>query len=492
MSKESDTQAAGYINGEFVIGEGAELRVDNPSDGSELACFNGVSLQQTDDSIAAAHQAFVEGEWSRRSLAERATTLHRLIEVMEQRADTIKQLLVAETGCPAHSNSMPAQFATPMRMAREIIDLMASLPESEENPLPAHERHNRLSQPVRSLRSYLPLGVVVGISAYNFPLHTGVWKAIPALIAGNSVILRPNPLTPLSSLAFAEAAAAVGLPPGVLNVVLESGIAGAQLLTSHPLVDLITFTGSTPVGAQVATQAAATFKRVHLELGGKSAQIFLADAAEKAVAAAVSICTAHAGQGCVLGTRLFVPQSRKQAIVEQTAAAVAALKTGYSTDPATQVGPVISASQVARCEHFVRLAVQHGGRIAAGGKRPAHIERGFFFEPTVLDLPDNQNPAAQEEIFGPVVSIIGYRDIDHAIEIANDSRYGLSGYVHGANVDEALAVARRVDSGAVHVNGALSSSYVPFGGIKSSGLGHERGVEGMRLFQRMKIFSVTG
>jgi aldehyde dehydrogenase (NAD+) len=153
---------------------------------------------------------------------------------------------------------------------------------------------------------------------------------------------------------------------------------------------------------------------------------------------------------------------------------------------------VISASQVARCEHFVRLAVQHGGRIAAGGKRPAHIERGFFFEPTVLDLPDNQNPAAQEEIFGPVVSIIGYRDIDHAIEMANDSRYGLSGYVHGANVDEALAVAKRVDSGAVHVNGALSSSYVPFGGIKSSGLGHERGVEGMRLFQRMKIFSVTG
>ncbi len=178
--------------------------------------------------------------------------------------------------------------------------------------------------------------------------------------------------------------------------------------------------------------------------------------------------------------------------MEQAAAAVSALKVGGSTDPATQVGPVISASQVARCEHFVQLAVKHGGRVAAGGKRPAHIDRGFFFEPTVLDLPDNNNPAAQEEIFGPVVSFIGYRDIDHAVEMANDSKYGLSGYLHGENIEEALAVARRVHSGSVHINGALSSTYVPFGGIKSSGLGHERGVEGMRMFQQLKVFSVTG
>lgn len=485
-------QAAAYINGKFVTGEGAELRVDNPSDGSELACFPGVSVEQVDMAITAAHQAFIKGEWRKRPLAERAATLHRMIDVMEQRADAIKALLVAETGCPAYSNAMQAQFATPIRMAREIIDLMASLSETEENPLPFNERHNRLNQSVRSLRSYLPLGVVVGISAYNFPLHTGVWKAIPALIAGNSVILRPNPLTPLSSLAFAEAAESAGVPAGVLNVVLESGVAGAQLLTSHQLVDLITFTGSTPVGAQVAAQAAATFKRVHLELGGKSAQIFLPDSVERAVAAAVSVCTAHAGQGCVLGTRIFVPQTHKAEIVARAAAAVTALKVGYSTDAATQVGPVISANQVKRCEHFVQLAVEHGGTVVAGGNRPAHLAGGFFFEPTVLDLPDNSNPAAQEEIFGPVVSFIGYRDIDHAIEMANDSRYGLSGYVYGNNNDEALAVAMRIDSGAVHINGALSSSYVPFGGIKSSGLGHERGIEGMRMFQRLKIYSVTG
>lgn len=485
-------QQAGYINGKFVSGEGAELRVENPSDGSEVARFRGLSVEQIEATIAAARQVFLDGHWSRRPLHKRAEVLHRLIDAMEDRAAAIKEVLVAETGCPAYSSAMQAQFETPMRMAREIIDFMASLPETEESPLPPGEALNRLGQKVRSLRSYAPLGVVVGVSAYNFPLHTGVWKAMPALIAGNSVILRPNPLTPLSSMAFAQAAEAVGLPPGVLNVVLEAGVEGARLLTTHPSVDMITFTGSTPVGAQVAAQAAATFKRAHLEMGGKSAQIFLPDAAEKAVAAAVTICTSHAGQGCVLGTRIFVPEARKAQIVEQAAAAVSALKLGFSTDPATQVGPVISAGQVTRCEHFVRLAVEQGGRVAAGGKRPAHLDRGFFFEPTVLDLPDSSNPAAQEEIFGPVASIIGYRDIDHAVEMANDSRYGLSGYVYGKNVDEALAVATRVDSGAVHVNGALSSTFVPFGGIKSSGLGHERGVEGMRMFQRLKIFSVTG
>lgn len=482
---------AGYINGAFVAGDGEALIVENPSDGGEVARLPGLSLTQFENAIVAARLAFDNGSWSRRPIAERAAVLHRFVDAMEARSEDIAKVLVAETGCPQHSTSILAQFATPMRMAHEIIDLMAGLPESEEHALPSAETRNHSGQTVRSLRRYAPLGVVVGISAYNFPLHTGVWKMMPALIAGNSMILRPNPLTPLSSLAFAEAAEALGLPPGVLNVVLEAGVQGARLLTSHPFVDMVTFTGSSSVGAQVAIQAAASFKRVQLELGGKSAQIFLPDAAERAVAAAVTVSTSHAGQGCVLGTRIFVPDDRKAEIVEKAAAAVSALRQGRSTDPETQVGPVISANQVARCEHFVKLAVENGGRVATGGNRPAHLEGGFFFEPTVLDLPDNANPAAQEEIFGPVASIIGYRDIDHAIEMANDSQYGLSGYVFGDDPEKALAVAQRVHSGAVHVNGALSSSFVPFGGIKASGLGHERGVEGMRLFQRMTVYSVT-
>ncbi len=484
-------QKAGYIDGAFVDGKGAELEVENPSDGTVFTRFPALSVAQIEYAITKARQAFDTGPWRHTTMQARAALLHNLIDHMQAQGDAIKTLLVAETGCPAFSSTMQAQFETPLRMAREIIDLMVSLPEMEENALPPGEAHNQRGQSVASLKRYAPLGVVAGISAYNFPLHTGVWKAIPALIAGNSVILRPNPLTPLSSLAFAEAADAVGLPPGVLNLVLEAGVEGAQLLTTHRAVDMITFTGSSAVGAQVATQAAATFKRVQLELGGKSAQIFLPDAAERAVQAAVSVSTSHAGQGCVLGTRIFVPAARKAEIVEKAAAAVGALIQGYTNAPQTQVGPVISARQVERCEHFVNLAVQHGGRIATGGKRPAHLNRGFFFEPTVLDLPDNANPAAQEEIFGPVAGIIGYRDIDHAVAMANDSKYGLSGYVFGNDTDEAFAVAQRVHSGAVHVNGALSSSYAPFGGIKSSGIGHERGIEGMRMFQRMTVFSVT-
>lgn len=484
-------QMAGYINGAFIAGLGAELVVENPSDGGIVARFPGVSVGQVNEAIETARAAFDHGPWRRLPMAERAALLHRLIGHMEANGAAITALLVAETGCPSGSPTLHSQFAVPLRMAREIIDFMAGLPETEQNALPAGETLNRLGQSVTSLCRYAPLGVVAGISAYNFPLHTGVWKAIPALIAGDSVILRPNPLTPLSSLAFAEAADAVGLPPGVLNVVLEAGVEGAQLLTTHRAVDMITFTGSSAVGAQVATQAAATFKRVQLELGGKSAQIFMPDAAERAVNAAVSVSTSHAGQGCVLGTRIFVPEARKAEIVAKAAAAVAALRLGHTDDPETQVGPVISAKQVARCEHFVRLAVEHGGRIATGGKRPAHLNQGFFFEPTVLDLPDNKNPAAQEEIFGPVASIIGYRDLDHAVEMANDSKYGLSGYVFGNDADAAYEIATRVQSGAVHVNGALSSTYAPFGGIKSSGVGHERGVIGMRMFQRMTVHSIT-
>lgn len=486
-------QTAGYIDGSYVVGEGQELVVDNPSDGSVVARLPGLSVKQMEAAALAARRAFLDGSWSGLTMAARCAIMHRLIDAMEADSERTCATLVAETGCPPHSGAFSAQFATPLRMAREIVDLMATLPEIEDVPLPPEEARNHRGQAVRSLKRYSPLGVVLGISAYNFPLHTGVWKVIPALIAGNSVILRPNPLTPLSSMAFAEAAEAVGLPAGVLNVVLEPGAEGAQMLSGHPAVDMVTFTGSSAVGAQVAVQAAATLKRVQLELGGKSAQIFLPDSAEGAAMAAHIVCTSHAGQGCVLGTRIFVPEARKAEIVEMAAAAVGALRVGPSHDPETQVGPVISARQVERCERFVRLACEQGGRVAAGGKRPEGLNgAGYFFEPTVLDLPNNANAAAQEEIFGPVCAIIGYRDVDHAVEMANDSKYGLSGYVFGQDSEEALAVAQRVESGAVHVNGAVSSTFVAFGGIKASGVGVERGEEGMRLFQRLTVHSVTG
>lgn len=483
---------AGYINGAFAVGLGEPLVVENPSDGGEIARLPGLSAAQVAAAITAARQAFDRGDWSERPMGERAAVLRRFVEALGRRAAQLAEVIVAETGCPPHSSTMRVQVQSSLRMALECIDFFASLPESEENPLPPAERVTHAGQPLQSLRRYTPIGVVAGIAAYNFPFYTAIWKVIPALMAGNTVVVRPNPLTPLSAMFLGEAAQEVELPPGVLNVVLEAGHDGARLLTTHPAVDMVAFTGSTSVGAQVAVQAAPSFKRVQLELGGKSAQIFLPDAADRMAAQAVIVCSAHAGQGCALGTRLFVPEARKAELVEQAAAALRRLKVGPALDPETQVGPVISAAQVARCEHFVQLAVEHGGRVAAGGRRPAHLERGHYFEPTLLDLPDNSNPAAQEEIFGPVVSVIGYRDLDHAIEMANDSRYGLSGYIHGEDAALARQVGERVRSGSVHVNAALSSTYASFGGQRASGYGRERGVEGMRLYQQLSCLTLGG
>ncbi|WP_324697110.1 aldehyde dehydrogenase family protein [Novosphingobium sp. RL4] len=475
----------------FLAGEGARFEVLDPSDESVVAVLSGLSAGQVEAGISAARAAFDSGEWPHLPMAARAAVMTRFAASLEDRADRLKDLAIREAGCPVGSTVMGAQVQAPLRMAREIIDLILRLPEIEDNPLPLHERVNAHFA-VQSVKRWSPIGVVAGISAYNVPFYTALWKVVPALMAGNTVILRPNPLTPLSALVFAEAAEEAGLPQGVFNLVIEAGVEGAQALTSDPRVDMVSFTGSSAVGVEVAKQAAATLKRLVLELGGKSAQIYLPDSVDRAAMAAMSVCTSHAGQGCVLGTRVFVPQESKAEVLEAMAKLLSGVKIGAASDPATQLGPVVSAAQRARCEHFVAAAVAGGGRVVCGGKRPDGLEKGYFFEPTVLDLPDNANPAAQEEIFGPVVSVIGYRDLDHAVEMANDSRFGLSGWVHGKDKVKALEVGLKIRSGAVNVNGALASSHASGGGIKMSGLGRERGVEGLREFQIMTTLNIGG
>ncbi|TCM43285.1 aldehyde dehydrogenase family protein [Novosphingobium sp. ST904] len=475
----------------FLAGEGARFEVLDPSDESVVADLAGLSAGQVEAGISAARAAFDKGEWPHLPMAARAAVMTRFAASLEDRADRLKDLAIREAGCPVGSTVMGAQVQAPLRMAREIIDLILRLPEIEDNPLPLHERVNAHFA-VQSVKRWSPIGVVAAISAYNVPFYTALWKVVPALMAGNTVILRPNPLTPLSALVFAEAAEEAGLPQGVFNLVIEAGVEGAQALTSDPRVDMVSFTGSSAVGVEVAKQAAATLKRLVLELGGKSAQIYLPDSVDRAAMAAMSVCTSHAGQGCVLGTRVFVPQESKAEVLEAMAKLLSGVKIGAASDPATQLGPVVSAAQRARCEHFVAAAVAGGGRVVCGGKRPDGLEKGYFFEPTVLDLPDNANPAAQEEIFGPVVSVIGYRDLDHAVEMANDSRFGLSGWVHGKDKVKALEVGLKIRSGAVNVNGALASSHASGGGIKMSGLGRERGIEGLREFQIMTTLNIGG
>lgn len=485
-------QFGGFVNGALIKGAGADIAVEDPSTGAEYARFPGMDAAQVESAIDAARAAFDSGAWSALPARERAAALRRFIGALAARNEHIVDTVVCEAGCPRHSGVMMAQVLAPLKQAGDTLDLFLSLPEVEENPLPLSERINPMGQVVQSLRRYTPIGVVAAIAAYNFPFYTALWKVVPALIAGNTVVLRPNPLTPLSAMLLADAAEEAELPPGVLNIVLEAGLQGSRLLTTHPQVDMVAFTGSSSVGEQVMAQAAPTMKRLQLELGGKSAQVFLPDALDQVLPAAMGVCMAHAGQGCALGTRLFVPEDSRAELLQQLAAAVGSIKVGPADAADTQMGPLISRAQVERCAHYVRAAVEHGGTVVTGGTRVDGLGEGFYFAPTVLAVPGNDNPAAQDEIFGPVVCVIGYRDLDHAVAMANASRFGLSGYVHGKDRKAALDVAMRINSGTVNVNAGLMSAYASSGGQRMSGIGRERGVEGLRIYQQLTCLNIGG
>jgi aldehyde dehydrogenase (NAD+) len=479
-----------YIDGGFADDESRLANID-PATGETFTDVGAASARQFDRAIAAARAAYDHGPWPTMSTAARAEMLGRLLDYLEANKAPLLDLIVSEGGCPLFGPAIAVQFDIPIRHSRAAIDLFRTLPDFVDNPVPIDQRFLASGAMAQSLTRFVPLGVVAAISAYNFPMFLNMWKIIPALIAGNAVILRPSPLTPISSLMLGRAAEAAGLPPGVLNILVEEGPAGARLLTTDPRVDMVSFTGSTDVGAQVMAQGAATMKRLQLELGGKSAQIYLPDNADAAVTAATGVCLSHAGQGCVLGTRVFVPQQEKARLMAAMAEQISKIRIGDPRDPQTQMGPVISAAQRDRCDHYVQAAIDAGGRLVHGGKRPAHLDRGFFFEPTLLDLDDNANPAAQDEIFGPVVGVIGYNSVDHAIEMANDTRFGLSGYVYGRDLRQAVAVAGRMRTGTVNINASGLSPYTPSGGWKMSGLGRERGIEGLRMYQQAQSLNIS-
>jgi aldehyde dehydrogenase (NAD+) len=475
-----------YVAGRWVEGD-ESLAVENPADESHLTDVSVTPVAGFGQAVAGARRAFDEGPWAAMAPAERARVLHALVDHVEANGRALVATMVAEAGQPAMFAEL-AQLNMGVTLARGTIDLFLSMPHEEANPVPVDELVR--GRVALSIRRHEPIGVVAAITPYNAAIIMAFQKLVPALMAGNSVILRPSPLTPVSSLIFGAAADAAGLPPGVLSVVVESGAAGAELLTTDPAVDMVSFTGSTAVGRQILAQAAPTVKRVALELGGKSAQIYLPDAVERAAAGAMAVVAMTAGQACVAATRMVVPRDRKDEVLDAVSAAYASITVGPPTDPGALMGPVITAAQRERCEHFVALAEEQGGTVTVGGRRPADLERGYYFEPTVLDLPDNANPAAQEEIFGPVIGVLAYDDLDHAVRIANDSVYGLSAQVYGADVDAATDVARRLRAGAVNVNTSLFSAYAPSGGYRQSGLGRERGPDGIRAFQEVKHLAI--
>jgi acyl-CoA reductase-like NAD-dependent aldehyde dehydrogenase len=477
-----------YVDGRFVSGEGKPLAVENPYSEEVIAEVETLSLDQVEAAILSARRAFDSGAWSGLRREERIDAVLALGEYLAGRSEELGATLTAEAGSTV--SMLGAQVGMPLAHLKAACDIYRTMPDVEFTPRPPQEviQGNRVTA---SMMRYEPIGVVSAIAAYNFPLQTPLWKFVPALLTGSTVIVRPSPLTPIATLVLGEAAEAAGLPAGVLNIVVEAGVEGGQLLSSHPAVDCVSFTGSTTVGKLIMAQAAPTVKRVLLELGGKSVQLYLADAVERAPMGCASVFAAHSGQACVAPTRMLVPEARKAEVLEKAAGVAAMFKLGDPSDPSTVVGPLISDAQRARCERYVTAAVEAGATVVAGGKRPAGQPRGYFFEPTVLDVPDNSNPAAQDEIFGPVICVLGYRDLDHAVEIANDSVFGLSGQVFGGDLALATGVAERIRAGAVQVNGGYGGAYASSGGYKQSGIGRERGVDGIRSFQQVKHLSVA-
>ncbi|KPM52194.1 aldehyde dehydrogenase [Frankia sp. R43] len=481
-----------YIDGRAVAGESDALAVEDPALEQNFTHVPTASLAQVDQAVDAARRAFDDGPWSRLPVAERVTVLRRFADRLRESRDELIETAIRETGA-TRIVAQWAQVDMALDQARQLPDLFATLPEWEHNELPLADSFDPAGRDVLlSIRRYEPCGVVAAISPYNFPLQTNVWKVVSALAAGCSVVLRPSPLTPLTALALGAAGLDAGLPPGVLNVVVERDSHGAELLTSDPRIDCVSFTGSTAVGRRIAAQAAPTVKRLLLELGGKSVQLYLPDALGGVEAGVSTVFGSQSGQGCALQTRVLVPRESLDEVAGRLAAVAGALRVGDPHDPATVIGPVISAAQRDRVEQLVAAGVAAGGRLVAGGGRPAHLPVGYYVEPTVVVVDDNRNPLAQQEVFGPVVTVQGYRDVDHAVAIANDSEYGLSGGVYTADLRLGLSIAERIRSGTVQVNRGAANAYTPMGGYKQSGIGRERGVAGFREYQELKHVVVAG
>ena len=352
-------EARTYVAGRWVTGE-ETLAVENPADETHVADVTVTPLAEVERAIVEARRSFDEGVWADLPATERARVLHAFIAEVEAQKDALVATMMAEAG-QVRMYADFAQLGSGVAQGRGYIDLYQSMRHEEASPVPVDELVR--GRVALSLRRHEPVGVVAAITPYNGAIIMAFQKLIPALIAGNSVILRPSPLTPLSSLVFGAAADAAGLPPGVLSVIVEEGAAGAELLTTHPAVDMVSFTGSTAVGRQILAQAAPTVKRVALELGGKSAQIYLDDAIAKTPMGAMQVVAMTAGQACVAATRMLVPNDRKAEVLEKVAQSYGQLKVGSPQDATCMVGPLINAAARARCEHIVALAEAQGAKV---------------------------------------------------------------------------------------------------------------------------------
>jgi acyl-CoA reductase-like NAD-dependent aldehyde dehydrogenase len=468
------------IAGERVgAAEGRSFEVINPATAEPLASVAEAGSEDVNRAVAAAVAAY-QG-WGALSPVTRGRAMHRFANLVEENAEQLALLECRNVGMPI------SDARGQLSMIIDVIRYYAGAVDKFFGHTVPVEREG-VAMTFRE-----PIGVVGLITPWNFPLNIANWKIAPALAAGNTVVLKPASLTPLSVLRYAELAVEAGLPAGALNVVPGPGGVVGDALVGHPDVGKIGFTGSTEVGAGIARKAAATIKRVTLELGGKSACVVFADAdLDKVGRMAPFAVFENCGQDCCARSRLIVERSIKDELVERYAATTAAIRVGMPEDPATQVGPMISAGQRETVERYIATGVAEGARVVTGGDRPGELEPGFFLRPAVLDDATNQMTVSREEIFGPVVSVIPFDSEEEAVRIANDTPYGLSGSLWTRDGARQLRVARALRTGVLGVN-TNSSVFVqmPFGGYKQSGVGKELGMHALEHNTELKSVFIS-
>jgi len=461
-----------YINGEWLESRGGTLRdIINPATEQVIGqVFCGTS-DDVDQAVAAARGAFED--FSRWDVARRLELLGRIAEAYKARYNDMAAAITAEMGAPA-------DFALKAQAGSGLGHIKATI---------AALRDFRFEKTIgHSIVLEEPIGVCGLITPWNWPINQIACKVAPALAAGCTMVLKPSEIAPVNATIFAEVLHAAGVPAGVFNLVHGDGPGVGAAMSSHPGIDMMSFTGSTRAGILVAKAAADSVKRVAQELGGKSANIILESAPlEQAVLSGVRTMFSNSGQSCNAPSRMLVPASRYEEAVALAAEAAAKTVVGDPLAEETHIGPVISESQYEKIQGLIATGIAEGATLAAGGLgKPEGLETGYYVKPTVFRDVRNDMTIAREEIFGPVLVMIPYATVAEAIEMANDTDYGLSGYVYGATPEEAMAVARRLRTGMVHLNGAPTDIQAPFGGYKQSGNGREWGAYGIEDFLEVK------
>jgi aldehyde dehydrogenase (NAD+) len=478
-----------YIDGVYMDAEeGKEIEVINPADESVVGYVALATRNDAEKAVKAAKKAFDSGIWSKKTTAERSEVLHKFADLLDENYDELTKLFIAETGSTVGKSLI--EFKNAIDGYRTYADLVKSGYEYEAIP-----PNQVMGIPSFNFVNRVPVGVVVGIIPWNWPLYLAMWKIAPALAAGNTIIIKAANETPLHTLAIAKLAEQAGVPAGVLQVITGDGVEVGEYLVTHPDVNKISFTGSNAVGKRIMNLASDDLKRLKLELGGKSAQIFLEDAdLDIAIDGALFTGYQHNGQTCHNGTRVFVPRSTHDEVVARLVERTKAIQVGNPVvNPNAGIGPVVSKVQHERIKNYIAIGLEEGATIAVGGDEPQGEEfsKGFWINPTIFTNVTNDMRIAREEIFGPVIVVIPYDEVDEAIAMANDNQHGLSGNVWSKSVDKAVEVAKQMRTGMVLVNdSALINNKAPFGGFKHSGFGRESGMYGLLEFTEVQHIHV--